>query len=69
MVNSFADEFADEFDSAFDYRITDYEKRLEKLEKINYKMRDGLQIISISIILLSIIFLCLLHCLGNAKVF
>lgn len=60
MVNSFADAFADEFDSAFDYRIADYEKKLEKLEKINYKMRDGLQITSISIILLSIIFLCLL---------
>lgn len=45
MVNSFADEFADEFDSTFDYRIADYEKRLAKLEKINYKMRDGLQII------------------------
>ena len=45
MVNSFADQFADEFDSAFDYRIADYEKKLEKLEKLNYKMCDRLQII------------------------
>jgi len=66
MVNSFNDNFQDEFDSAFNNRIIHYENQLKELEKMNHKIDERLQIISISIILLSIIFLCLIilpwHC-------
>ena len=60
MVNSFTDDFHDEFDSAFDNRIIYYENQLKELEKKNHKLDERLQIISISIIVLSIVFTCLL---------
>ena len=70
MVNSFTDDFQDEFDSAFDSafnnRIIHYENQLKELEKMNHKIDERLQIISLSIIVLSIVFTCLLvlpwHC-------
>ena len=67
MVNSFVDNFDSAFRSAFDNRIIHYEHQLKELEKkMNHKIDEKLQIISISIILLSIIFLCLVilpwHC-------
>ena len=59
MVNSFTDDFQDEFDSAFNNRIIYYENQLEELEKMNHNIDERLQIISLSIIVLSIVFLCL----------
>jgi len=59
MVNSLEDNFYNEFVSAFDNRIIHYENQLKELEKMNHKINDRLQIIQISIILISIIFLYL----------
>lgn len=51
MGNSFADNFND---LIIDF---DYKTRVYKLETLNHEMSNRLQIISISIILLSIMFL------------
>jgi hypothetical protein len=60
MVNSFVDNFDSAFRSALDNRIIHYEHQLKELEKMNHKIDERLQIISISIIVLSIVFTCLL---------